>query len=227
MPTNNALRGAARAALAWLFLCAAPLAWSAEAPADGLQAGTDYIQTPSTLWFRSATGEVRVVEYFSWGCPHCNAFHTPLNAWVKQLAPNVKFDRVPVSFGRSQWQPLLRTYYALKNLGKLDALDDAIYDAIHRQGLDTSSIDNIARWLATQGVDARQFLAETQSPSVSDQIEAAREFTERYGVQSVPQIIINGRYVVLGQNARTYADLLAIADKLIARASKPAAVPVP
>lgn len=184
---------------------------------DGLVAGRDYQELPQALW-QSADQQVEVVEYFSWGCPHCDAFHGQLDAWVAKLPAGVHFERVPVTLGHAAWQPLLRTYYALQNLGVLDRqMDDALFDAIHRQGLDPSRIDNIADWLATRGVDRARFLDATGSEPVRQRIDAAREAALRYGVQGVPLLIVGGRYLVLGNAAQSYADLLAVADRLVAR----------
>ena len=42
--------------------------------------------------------KIEVIEFFSYGCPHCNDLEPYLQAWVKTLPPDVQFRRVPVMF---------------------------------------------------------------------------------------------------------------------------------
>ena len=42
-------------------------------------------------------GKIEVVEFFCYGCPHCNAFEPTLDAWAKKLPADVVFRRVPVA----------------------------------------------------------------------------------------------------------------------------------
>ena len=85
--------------------------------------GTDYTliqpsQTPTT------TGKVEVIEFFSYGCPHCFHMAPLLKQWQKtELPANAVLVRVPVSFGRREWGQLVRAYYTLEATGDLGRLD--------------------------------------------------------------------------------------------------------
>src|SRR3977135_4542127 len=47
--------------------------------------------------------KIEVIEFFSYGCPHCNDLEPFLQQWVKTLPPDVQFRRVPVMF-QDRWK---------------------------------------------------------------------------------------------------------------------------
>ena len=62
-------------------------------------------------------GKIEVVEFFWYGCPHCYTFEPVLEAWVKQLPPDVAFRRVHVGF-RANIKLHQRLFYALEAMGR-------------------------------------------------------------------------------------------------------------
>src|SRR5215204_2738045 len=117
------------------------------APAYAQVQGQDYqLLTPP----QSTTnpGKVEVIEFFSYGCPHCYALQPQVVKWAAALPANVAFVRIPVSFGRHEWGQLSRAYYALEATGDLQRLDDALFDGIHKQQRQLSSEDDLAAWAA-------------------------------------------------------------------------------
>jgi thiol:disulfide interchange protein DsbA len=57
--------------------------------------------------------KIEVIEFFSYGCPHCADLEPHLQAWLKRLPPDVQVRRVPVAFQPS-WENLARVYYTLE-----------------------------------------------------------------------------------------------------------------
>jgi len=192
---------------ALLGLCALLIAFVAHA--DVTQ-GRDYrlVQPPQPT---SAPGKIEVIEFFSYGCPHCANFHPEVTRWAKALPEDTVFVRVPVAFGRRPWGQLVRAFYALEATGDLAKVDDAIFKAIHEEGKQLVDQDSIAAWLAQQGVDATKFRNAFNSFDVSRKSQRAEQMSREYGVSGVPHLVINGKYGVIGQ------DRLRIADELIER----------
>ena len=69
----------------------------------------------------STQGKIEVLEFFSYACPHCNAFEPLIAPWAKKLPADVVFRRVPVPFLMNA-ENFQRTYYALEALGLVDAM---------------------------------------------------------------------------------------------------------
>ena len=185
------------------------------APAQAQVQGQDYqLLTPP-----QPTGnkdKVEVIEFFSYGCPHCYALQSHLVKWVAQLPANVAFVRVPVSFGRREWGQLSRAYYALEATGDLKRLDDALFDGIHKEERRLFDEDSLAAWAAEHGVEAGKFRAAFESPGVSAQAMRAEQLSRDYKVNSVPHLIVDGKYIVLG---KTHDEMLKIARQLVDKAA--------
>lgn len=188
-----------------LLLCALA------APAHAQVQGQDYrLLTPPQA--TSTQDKVEVIEFFSYGCPHCYALQAQVVKWAAELPANAAFVRVPVSFGRREWGQLSRAYYALEATGDLARLDDALFDAIHKEKRALFDEDNLAAWAAEHGVEAGKFRAAFQSPGVSAQAMRAEQLSRDYKINSVPSIIVDGKYVVLG---RTHEEMLKVARQLV------------
>ena len=160
-------------------------------------------------------GRIEVLEFFSYGCPHCKDFHPLVMAWAARLPRDVIFKRVPVTFGRATWTNLARLYYGLEATGDLVRLDEAVFRAIHEERINLFTPSAIMAWVKREGVDEKRFKAAFDSFGVSTQISRSDQMVRSYRVRSVPQLTVAGRYQVTGQAARSLADLLPIADALI------------
>jgi thiol:disulfide interchange protein DsbA len=177
----------------------------------------------------SSPGKIEVVEFFSYGCPHCSKFHPLVSAWAAKLPKDVLFRRVAVSYGRPPWVNLARTYYALDATGDLNKLDGALFHAIHDEHLNLFDEQSIADWVGKQGGDAGKFANAYVSFGVNNQTVQADQLVEDYGIDGIPALEVNGRYVVISPSQaadeeQTFRELLALTDKVIAkaRAERPA-----
>jgi thiol:disulfide interchange protein DsbA len=184
-----------------------------------LQQGRDYepIQPPQP---GESAGKIEVLEFFSYGCPHCKDFHPLVMAWAAKLPKDVSFKRVPVTFGRAAWRNLARLYHSLQATGDLVRLDTTVFRAIHEQRINLYTDKSISAWVQGQSVDAKRFAAAFESFTVNTQVARDEQLEKNYKVQGVPLLTVAGRYAVTGQAAKGLADLLPIADGLIGMARK-------
>lgn len=199
--------------LAALASVALPV-YSRSTPAVPLVEGRDYelILPPQP---GDSPGRIEVIEFFSYGCPHCKDFHPLVKSWAARLPQDVSFKRVPVTFGRATWTNLARLYYALEATGDLRRLDDAVFRAIHEERINLFTPTAILAWVKREGVDEKRFKAAFDSFGVSALVARSDQMVRNYRVKSVPRLTVAGRYQVTGQAARTLAELLPIADALI------------
>jgi protein dithiol oxidoreductase (disulfide-forming) len=156
--------------------------------------------------------EVEVLEFFSYACPHCYAMQPHIEKWAAALPKDVTFTRVPVSFGRREWGQLSRAYYALEATGDLARLDHALFDGIHKHQRPLFDEDNLAAWAGEHGVDAGKFRAAFESPGVSARTMRAEQLSRLYTINSVPSVVVDGKYLVLG---KTHEEVLQIARQLV------------
>ena len=205
------------ALLALWVLATAATGMSAAVHAQGVE-GTDYrrIEPPQPT---DSPGKIEVIEFFSYMCPHCKEFYPLVSTWAAKLPRNVVFRRVPVGFNRPAWINLARAYYALQVSGDLDKLDGALFHAIHDEHLQLFDEQSLADWVGKNGGHEEQFAAAYASFGVNNQTVQADQLAEKYGIEAVPTLTVNGEYLVMGQ---TFAEMLLNTDRLIAQAQSEA-----
>jgi thiol:disulfide interchange protein DsbA len=162
---------------------------------------------------------IEVVEFFSYACPHCARLEPQLEKWRHALPANVVLRRVPVVFGRNEWEVLARLYFTLEAGNQLDALHGKVFAALHQQHASLFTPDAAADWVARQGVDRRTFLDGYNSFAVQLRLQGANALAQQAGIDSVPSFVVGGRYRTDLDMARDYARLLNIVDALIARSA--------
>jgi thiol:disulfide interchange protein DsbA len=165
-----------------------------------------------------AAGKIEVVEFFWYECPHCYTLEPRLEAWLKKLPKDVEFRRVPAMFNQ-QWAHSGRVYYTLEAIGELDRLHRPLFDAIHNGGLKITNMKQLQDWLERQKVDLGKFNAAFKSFAVESRLKRALELTAASRIESVPQMMVNGRYLVSADSAK--GDMLLVVDALIVEARKP------
>jgi len=188
----------------------------ATAPARVLaqQEGTEY-RTLTPPRPTATPGKIEVTEFFSYACPHCNEFSPQLHAWLATQQKDVVLRRVPVGFNRPPWINLARAFYALKSLGLLDQLDAPLFNAIHEEHQQLFDEDALANWVAKNGGSAEKFAAAYTSFGVNNETVQGDAMAEDYGVDAVPTLAVDGRYVALGN---TFPEILKNTAALVARA---------
>jgi thiol:disulfide interchange protein DsbA len=197
------------------LLAGAPLAaWAQKPPQEGIE----YLTLDKPQPTESA-GKVEVIEFFGYWCPHCNALEPTLETWAKKLPKDVVLRRVPVVFNEAQ-APYARTYYALEALNKLDEMHAKVFAAIHVQRERWNKPEDVADWMAKQGIDRDAFMKAYTSFTVQSKTNRAMQLAQAYKIDGVPTLAVGGRYVTSGTLAGTNEKALGIVDYLIAEARK-------
>lgn len=180
-----------------------------------LEAGKTYVELTNPVPV-SVPGKIEVVELFWYGCPHCYAFEPVINPWVEKLPEDVNFKRIPAMFG-GPWDAHGQLFLTLEAMGVEHKVHNAVFDAIQKQGKRLTKPDEMADFVATQGVDKDKFLATFNSFAIQGQIKQAKELAQKYGVQGVPTLIVDGKYRFDIGTAGGEKEALNVADQLIAK----------
>jgi thiol:disulfide interchange protein DsbA len=200
------------------WLAAITLALFAVAlPAAAQTAGRDYAPIePAQATDNPA--KIEVIEFFSYGCPHCSEFHPTVSKWSAKLPSDVVFKRVPITFGRAQWVNLSKLYYALEATGDLAKLDGAVFHALHEKGLKLYDDKSIAEWVTAQGIDGKKFMDAYNSFGVISKVKRGDQLAQGSKIQGVPAIAVDGKYLVLNEGVSNNEALVARADTVISKA---------
>ena len=183
--------------------------------AEPIEAGKQYVELSSPVPV-SKPGKIEVVELFWYGCPHCYHFEPTINPWIKKLPDDVHFIRIPAMFG-GVWDAHGQLFVTLESMGVEDKVHAAIFDAIQKQGKKLAKPDEMAEFLATQGIDKDEFLKTYNSFAVKGQVEKDKKLAMAYQISGVPTMIVNGKYRFDIGSAGGPDQALQVADQLIAK----------
>jgi thiol:disulfide interchange protein DsbA len=174
-------------------------------------AGHDYVvlDTPQR---QESNGKIEVMEFFSWGCPHCYEFYPKLSRWLSTLPKDASFKRVPVGLGHPEWEALAKAYYALQSTGDVDRLNSQIFEDIHKNHVWLYDEQSITAWVAKHGVDVAKFSAAFRSFGVNTSEAQAEQKSVDYRIPGAPAVTIAGKYMV----SDTQEKMLTTSDQLIA-----------
>jgi thiol:disulfide interchange protein DsbA len=201
-----------------LFAAVAMAAALAQAPqtALALEPGKDYEEISPAQAVDVKKGQVEVLEFFWYRCPHCFELEPELNAWSRKLPKDVVVKRVPGILNPS-WAALARAYYALEALGLLERLHGEVFDAIHVKGMDLTPPERFFDWAVTKGVDRKKIADAYNSFSVNTKVMRAQQLTSAYKLNGVPAFAVNGRFVTSAYMTGSQSTLFKTLDELIAQ----------
>ena len=177
--------------------------------------GTDY-QAISPPVRTSDPDRVVVTEIFWYGCPHCFRFEPYAEHLAATLPEGAVFEQVP-SVLNPRWTEHARAYYAFKTMGVLDQTHKAFFDAIHLKRQRLTSLDTIAEFVASQGLDAAAFREQFFSFPVETEIRRNMQKEKRYGHRGVPAVVVNGKYLVSASLAGSNERMVQIIRFLVGR----------
>ena len=210
-------RAFARLALAFAAaLALAPIA-SAQ-PAEG----REYVRLKSPVPVETGK-KIEVIEFFSYGCPHCADLEPHMQAWLKRLPADVQLRRVPVAFQPS-WENLAKVYYTLELMGEDVKLTPDVFAAIH--GGNRTNLANDTRffeWAASKGLDRKKVEDTYKSFGIAGKIGRAKQIAQTYNIQSVPTLIVDGKFLISSSSAGGHDNVPTVVDAAIAtaRAERP------
>ena len=159
--------------------------------------------------------KIEVIEFFSYGCPHCGELEPFLQGWLKTLPADVQFRRIPVMF-QDRWIALAKVYYTLEALGEESRLSPETFVALHGKGLSLWEPKTFFDWAASQGLDRKKVEDMYNSFAIAGKINRARAMAQTYQVQQVPVVIVDGKFAT--HQVSSHRATPAVIDALIAKA---------
>ena len=187
-------------------------------PAADYAAGIDYAEVVPPL-AGATEGKVKVVELFWYGCPHCFQFDPTLHAWLKNKPANVEFERIPAIFNNPSWELHARAYYTADMMGVLDKIHEPLFAAMHVKKQRFNTKEALREFFVSRGIDGGEFDATFESFAVSGLVRKAALLTKQYGIDGVPTMAVQGKYLVGGRMAGSYENMVRIVDFLVVKES--------
>jgi len=210
MPLSRRLLLIASAATA-----AAPLLAHAQAAPRVPQDTKDYVTLKTPVPVESG-GKIEVLEFFQYSCPHCASYDPYLQAWRKKLPSDVEYKRIPIAWDNST-MPHVRIYYTLETLGKLDDMHQKVFTAIQKNRQPMVNPEQIADFMAANGIDRKQWIDTYNSFSVAARANRAGQLWRAYKIDGTPAVAVDGKYTTAPSMVGSREGSLVVLDYLVQR----------
>lgn len=178
----------------------------------GYKAGVEY-ELLDKAQSVPAGGKVQVIEFFSYGCPHCYNFEPHIEKWLAGKPDNIEFVRIPAVFSKN-WEVLASLYYAAEVLGVQEKMHPLIFNAMHGKGKKVRSFDDLKAVFIANGVSGDKLEQALNSFTVAAKTRRAKTMTQSYGIKSVPNIVVQGKYRTNGTLAKGFKNVFKVVEYL-------------
>ncbi|HTN48054.1 MAG TPA: thiol:disulfide interchange protein DsbA/DsbL [Burkholderiaceae bacterium] len=180
------------------------------------QSGKDFLVLKKPVPTDSGD-KVEVLEFFQYSCPHCFAYDPYLAGWRKKLPADVEYKRIPIAWDNSTL-PHVRIYYTLDTLGKLPEMHEKVFTAIQKNKQPLLSPDQIADFMAANGIDRKQWMDTYNSFSVAARANRAGQIWRAYNVDGTPMMGVDGKFTTAPSMVGSREGSLIVLDYLIQQA---------
>ncbi len=197
-----------------LLLLITPMMAALHAQPSRYEAGTHYTELDDPV--RTADPEkIEVLEVFWYGCNHCFRFQPLVESWHDNMADDIHFERFPAIWN-GLMQVHAQAYYTAVELDVVDQVHEPIFNAINLERNRLMNENQLADLFAANGVDEDAFRETFNSFSVRTQVNRAERLMSDYQIQSTPNVVVNGKYLVsTSQAVATQQEMLEVVDFLV------------
>ena len=225
VPSDSGVHNPLLAAVASTVAASTATASAATTGTTQWQEGVNYKRLLPAQPTEVPAGQVEVLEFFWYACPHCYAIDPAVEAWLKTKPAYVSFSRVPVMWNEGH-RSLARLFYTLQALGKLDQLHGEVFKEIHVHGdplvapdpNDAAGSEHMqVVFVRKFGISEADFTKAYHSFAVETAMQKADELGQRYRIDGVPTFVVNGKFIADVGTAGTPERLLTLVGDLAAQ----------
>ena len=164
------------------------------------------------------TEKPEIREFFSLFCPHCyevEQMFTPLN---KEFVNKAEVVYNPVwQIGGELGKRTQSAYAVAKKLGKENEIRALLFKRIKQTEGHLQANDDFAYIFDIVGVNAKSYRDELKTAEVKTLISNYNQKIADYGLNSVPQIIVNGKYLINLSNVQDQNDYKNLVSYLLSK----------
>ncbi|MDR5610348.1 MULTISPECIES: thiol:disulfide interchange protein DsbA [Arsenophonus] len=196
----------------WLALIGLVLSYGVSAA--NYAEGTEFIKIE-----KAVQNAPRVVEFFSFYCPHCYQFESIYHVSqtvAKNLPKDIKMERYHVDFLGPLGAELTKAWTVAMVLKVEDKVSPLLFEGIQK----TESINTPADIKAVfikAGVKSEEYDAALNSFVVKSLVVKQQQAVEEFQLRGVPAIFVNGKYMIrnngitiedVNNYAKAYSDVV-------------------
>ena len=199
------------AALLVAVLALSALSAAGPAPAADYQADVHYKKVAD-----DRTEEREIREFFSFWCGHCHALHGQFAALAEKFSGRASFIYNPIEMLGGPMGAETQKGYAVALLLGMDAMySERLFELIHVQHKYPRSHQDMANFFASLGVPLTRFEQEYNSFALAGLVSGYNSWVRKAGIEAVPELLVNGKYLVIMEAFDSADDLAALIEYLL------------
>lgn len=162
------------------------------------------------------TVEPEIREFFSFFCSHCFAMEKPFSQMAEFFKGKAKFIVNPVGLiGGDVGVESQKAYAVAINLEIEDELKEELFNRIHVKQDIPEDHDYFAELFESLGVPSEKYEQIYNSFVTQAKVAEYDRHTKEMKIDAVPEIVVNGKYLVKTDNLESIEDYEAIVSYLL------------
>lgn len=162
------------------------------------------------------TVEPEIREFFSFFCSHCFAMEKPFSQMAEFFKGKAKFIVNPVGLiGGDVGVESQKAYAVAINLEIEDELKEELFNRIHVKQDIPEDHDYFAELFESLGVPSEKYEQIYNSFVTQAKVAEYDRYTKEMKIDAVPEIVVNGKYLVKTDNLESIEDYESIVSYLL------------
>ena len=162
------------------------------------------------------TVEPEIREFFSFFCSHCFAMEKPFSQMAEFFKGKAKFIVNPVGLiGGDVGVESQKAYAVAINLEIEDELKEELFNRIHVKQDVPEDHDYFAELFESLGVPSEKYEQIYKSIVTQAKVAEYDRHTKEMKIDAVPEIVVNGKYLVKTDNLESIEDYESIVSYLL------------
>ena len=163
--------------------------------------------------------DIIIYEFFWYGCPHCFNLEPTIDRIEADLDTDAKIVKVPVAL-RDSWMPHAKLYYALSQMNEIDDLHNLIFEEIHIENNRLDTEEAMIEFLSKSEIIPKFSWKSITVIGTEARVKKASNLARKYQIDSVPTLVVNGKYLTSGSFVSSYDELYSVVNLLVERERK-------
>ena len=102
-------------------------------------------------------------------------------------------------------------------MNKIDDMHNQIFEEIHLEDNRLNTEESMVEFLGKAGIDTKLFLEKYNSYGTEARIKKSSNLARKFQINSVPTIVVNGKYLTSGSYVSSYDELYSVVNLLVER----------
>lgn len=173
--------------------------------------GTDYKIVTEHI---TTTPQIR--EFFSFFCSHCYALDPSFNEIKKAFEGKAEYIYNPVGIiGGDVGVETQKAYAVALHIGIDEELRAELFDRIHVKEQYPEDSAYFTSLFESLGVSKERYEQESKSFITAAKVAEFDRYTKEYGIEAVPEIVVNGKYLAMTDNIDTAEEYIELIKYLL------------